>query len=78
MGIRELPWNLGRKSESTGGIRMEDNLSPKLHRLGQRSEPDPENPRTDQNRQTDIWSALFKYDDASGRVRRPKIPKEPN
>jgi hypothetical protein len=46
MGIRELPWNLGRKSKSPGGIRIEDNLSPKLDRLGQRSEPDPENPRT--------------------------------
>jgi hypothetical protein len=75
MGIRELPWNLGSKSKSPGDIRIEDNFSSKLHRLGQRSEPDPENPRTDQNRQTAIRPALFKYDYPRGRVRRPKIPK---
>jgi hypothetical protein len=43
------------ESQNTpGGIRIRADLSPKLHRHRQRSEPGPANPRTDQNRQTAI------------------------
>jgi hypothetical protein len=67
------PGTRAGNQKNSGCIRIEANLSPKLHRIEQRAKPGPENPRTDQNGQTAIHSALFKYDYLSRCIRKRKI-----
>jgi hypothetical protein len=54
---------------------MNANLSPKLHRPGQRSEPGPENSLSDQICRTAIRSAFFRYDHPNRSSKKQKIPE---